>query len=102
MSILQVLEWGCQLVSILHMPICNNNSAYPPPPPSKILGGQFWAMGRFKGIFSDSNNIFLWHESEDINEKSLFPKFQLIPILSFQVMHDYVCFIAPIDYCVFL
>ena len=53
-----------------------------------------------KGIFSDSNNIFLWHESEDINDKSLFPKFQLFPILRFQVMHDYVCFIAPIDYCV--
>ena len=33
-------------------------------------------------------------------KKSLFPKFQLIPILHFQVMHDYVCFIAPIDYCV--
>ena len=33
-------------------------------------------------------------------KKSLLPKFQLIPILSFQVMHDYVCFIAPIDYCV--
>ena len=53
-----------------------------------------------KGIVSDSNNIFLWHESEDINEKSLFPEFQLIPVSSFQVMHDYVCFIAPIDYCV--
>ena len=22
-----------------------------------------------KGIFSDSNNIFLWHKSEDINKK---------------------------------
>ena len=53
-----------------------------------------------KGIFSDSNNISLWYESEDINKKSLFPKFQLIPILRFQVMHDYVYFIAPIDYCV--
>ena len=52
------------------------------------------------GIFSDSNNIFLWYESEDINKNSLFPKFQLISILCFQVMHDYVCFIAPIDYCV--
>ena len=40
------------------------------------------------------------HKSEDINKKSLFPKFQLIPILRFQVMHDYVCFIASIDYCV--
>ena len=53
-----------------------------------------------KGILSDSNNIILWQESEDINKKSLFPKFQLILILRFQVMHDYVCFIAPIDYCV--
>ena len=32
-------------------------------------------------------------------KKCLFPKFQLIPILRFQVMHDYVCCIAPIDYC---
>ena len=55
---------------------------------------------RFKGIFSDSNIIFLWYESEDINKKSLFSKFQLIPILHFQVMHAYVCFIAPIDYSV--
>ena len=53
-----------------------------------------------EGIFSDFHNIFLWHESEDINHKSLFPKFQLIPILRFQVMHDYVWFFAPIDYCV--
>ena len=51
----------------------------------------------FKGIFSDFHNIFLGHESEDINWKGLFPKFQLIPILRFQVMHYYVCFIAPID-----
>ena len=56
--------------------------------------------GKLKGIVTDSNNIFLWHESEDINKKSLFPKFQLIPSSNFQVMHDYVCFIAPIDYCV--
>ena len=55
---------------------------------------------KFKGIFSDSNNIFLWYESEDINKTSLFPKFQSIPILRFQVMHDYVCFIAPLDYCI--
>ena len=51
-------------------------------------------------VFSDSNSIFLWQETKDINKKSLFPKFQLIPILGFQVMRDYVCFIAPIDYCV--
>ena len=51
-------------------------------------------------LFSDSNNILLRHESEDIKEKSLFPKFQLFPILRVQIMHDYVCFNAPIDYCV--
>ena len=34
-----------------------------------------------KGIFCDSNNIFLWHKSEDINKKRLFPEFQLILIL---------------------
>ena len=33
-------------------------------------------------------------------QKSLFQKFQLIPILRFPVMHDYVCFIVPIDYYV--
>ena len=32
--------------------------------------------------------------------KLFFPKFQLIPILGFQIMYDYVCFIAPTDYCV--
>ena len=58
------------------------------------------SMTIIKGIFSDSNNIFLLYESEDINKKSLFPKFQLIPISCFQVMHDYVYFIAPIDYCI--
>ena len=40
---------------------------------------------KLKGIFTDSNDIFLWHESEDINETGLFPKFQLLPILRFQV-----------------
>ena len=56
---------------------------------------------RLKRVFSDSNNIFLWHESEDINKKACFQNLSwLIPILRFQVMHDYVCFIAPIDYCV--
>ena len=58
------------------------------------------SVGKFKGIFSDCNSIFIWHESKDINRKSLFPKFQLISMLRFQVMHDYMYFIAPIDYCV--
>ena len=55
----------------------------------------------FKGIFSDFHNIFLWHESEDINQKSLnFQNFRWFQFLRFQDMHDYVWFIAPIDYCV--
>ena len=58
---------------------------------------KFQGLQNFKGIFSDSINIF---HAGDINKKSLFPKFLLIPILRFQVMHDYVCFITPIDFCV--
>ena len=50
-----------------------------------------------KGIFSDSNNIILKHESEDIKNESLFPKFPLIPVSHLQAMHDYVFFIV-IDY----
>ena len=38
---------------------------------------------KIKGIFSDSNNIFSWHELEDINKKSY-------PNLRIHVMHDYV------------
>ena len=48
------------------------------------------SLTTLKGIVSDSNKMILWHESEDINKQSLFPKFQLLPILRFQVMHDYV------------
>ena len=31
-------------------------------------------------------------------KRKLFPKFQLIPVSHFQVMHDYVCFIVPTDF----
>ena len=68
-----------------------------------------------KQVFSDSNNIILWHESEDVNKKKT-PYFQnfswfqcyvfklcmimcvIAPIA--QVMHDYVCVIAPIAHSV--
>ena len=43
----------------------------------------------FKEVFSDSNNIILWHESEDIikkKKKSLFLKFQFILILRLMIM----------------
>ena len=54
-----------------------------------------------KEVFSDSNNIILYmNYIEDVNKISLYQKFQFIPTLRFQVMHDYVYFIAPIDYCV--
>ena len=38
------------------------------------------------------------NKNKNKTKNPLFPKFQLIPILRFWVMHDYVCFIAPIDY----
>ena len=38
--------------------------------------------------------------SEDMNQHRSFQKFQLIPILHLQVMHDYVHLYCSIDYCV--
>ena len=39
--------------------------------------------------------------SQKIKTKNAYiPKYQLIPTFHFQVMHDYVCSITPIDYCV--
>ena len=57
--------------------------------------GYFVKYG-IKGIVSDFNNIFLWHKSEDINKKRLFPKFQLIPILRLRLcalalLHRLLC-----------
>ena len=53
-----------------------------------------------KGIFTDSNNIFLWHESEDINgKKAHFQNFSWFQFYAFKLCMI-VCFIAPIDYCV--
>ena len=65
---------------------------------------QYWPIVCYgcwiKGLFHDSNNIILWHDSKDINKKSLLQKFELILILCLQVMHNYVWFITPIDCCV--
>ena len=36
-----------------------------------------------KGIVSDSNNIFLWHESEDINKKKLISKISVDSSVTF-------------------
>ena len=55
---------------------------------------------KVKGIFTDSNNIFLWPRSEDIIKKMLFPKFKLILIFALQVTHDYVHWHCSTDYWV--
>ena len=52
-----------------------------------------------KGIFSEFHNIF-YGINQKIIKKAYFKKFQLIPILRNQILHDYVCFIAPVDYYV--
>ena len=52
-----------------------------------------------KGIFTDSNNIFLWHESEDINEKAYFQNFSWFQFYIFKLCMI-MCFIAPVDYSV--
>ena len=35
----------------------------------------FTKTDQIKGIFSDSNKIFLWHETKDINKKGYFQNF---------------------------
>ena len=62
----------------------------------EMLAGNEKSKG-LKGIFSDSNNIILWYGSEDINKKAYFHNFSWF---QFYPLHDYVCFIAPIDSCV--
>ena len=44
---------------------------------STCVAKNIWlgAVSQFKGIFSDLNNNFLWHESEDINQKDYFQNF---------------------------
>ena len=39
----------------------------------------------FKGIFSDSYNIFLWHESENIKEKTFFQNFSWFQFYIFKL-----------------
>ena len=62
----------------------------------------------FNGIVSDFNIVFLTLSFYDTDQKilkkkkkkMLFPKFQLIPILHLQVMHDLVHWHCPKDYWV--
>ena len=65
-----------------------------------------------KGIFTDSDNIFLWHESEDINKKQnktkqtnkkengYFQNFSCLKFFYVYKLHDYVLWQFSIDYCV--
>ena len=51
--------------------------------------------------FSDSNNIFYdtrYKQKNKTKNKKQKTKKGIFLSLGFQVMHDYVCFIAPIDY----
>ena len=66
-----------------------------------ITHGSQMLISFIKGIVSDSNNIFLWHKSQDINKIRLFPKFQLIPMLRKLTSYAwYVHWHCSIDYCV--
>ena len=40
---------------------------------------------RNKILMEQSEFRILWHESEDVNNKSLLPKYQLIPILRYKL-----------------
>ena len=86
------LRWKWALIPTLIVDTCIYSNEY-------NLLVQWKALTNLKEYSCDFN-IFLCHELHDINLKSLLPKFQLIPNLCFLIMHDYVYFIAPADYCV--
>ena len=57
--------------------------------PCDYAHSDFCFSGVIKGIFSDSNNIVLWHESEDTNKKAYFQNFswfQFCVYKSFMIM----------------
>ena len=59
----------------------------------------------FKGIVSDSNNIFLRHELEGINKKKkkkkkIISKISVGSNFTFTVMHDHVHWHCSVGYCV--
>ena len=80
--------------SIFETPHSEENNS-----PLELGGGGDYIMGMdmVKGVFSDSNNIILWHKSEDTKQKKLISKISVDSNFTFS-SHDYVCFIAPIDY----
>ena len=70
---------------------------------STCVAKNIWlgAVSQFKGIFGDLNNNFLWHESEDINQKKIISKISVDTNFTFSsYAWLYVCFISPIDHCV--
>ena len=62
-----------------------------------LLGEMNYQTVLVKGIVSDSNNIFLYDIDQNILSKKVISKFQLIPILPLQAMHDYVRWHWSID-----
>ena len=83
--------------SLFHKFICNflhisyqQNIRFSP----KICNAVSLTLPIIKGIFSDSNNIFLWHESGDVYKTNLFSIFQVYKLCMICV------FKCTIDYCV--
>ena len=48
-----------------------------------------------KGIISDSNSIFLWHELKDINKKGYFPNFRWFQFYIYKLCMIMCTGIAP-------
>ena len=51
-------------------------------------------------VFSDSSSIILWHELEDMNKKVYLQNFSWFQFYVSKLCMIYMCFIAPIDYCI--
>ena len=58
-------------------------------------------LSKVKGILSDSNNIFLWYESEDFKQKKLVSKISVDSNFTFSSYARLCVFhCSHIDYCV--
>ena len=53
------------------------------------------SSGTVKGIVSDSNNIFVWHESKHINKKGYFQKFSWLQFHVYKLCMIMCTDIAP-------
>ena len=96
----EVSLWNNVMLLIIHIPL-NGTQTHVSVISSLFLNFPLMLIAgipliTLKGIFSDSNNIFLWHELDDKTKKVHFQNFSC----TFTSCNDYVVFHCYIDFWV--